>query len=76
MEPQNVVILGEPFHATTQYMTVDDIVAELPIKYERRYVAEHITKRRDFPVPLRIGARRVWKRTEFSEWVDSLQRKR
>lgn len=61
--------------ASSDYLTADDIAADLAALYCERYVKETITKRRDFPPPIRIGKRRVWTKDEYERWLNERRMK-
>lgn len=50
-------------------MTAKEIAAV--VKLAPRYVAEKLTKRRDFPAAIRMGSVRRWERGDFERWLAS-----
>lgn len=62
-------------YLSNNYLTADDIAADLAPLYCERYVKENITKRRDFPAPIRIGSRRAWKKEDYERWIEERKAK-
>ena len=61
--------------ANSDYLTADDIAADLGALYCERYVKETIIKRSDFPAPIRIGKRRIWTKDEYERWLNERRMK-